>query len=130
MNSNKWTSLCNKDSNLTGSYNPILNPPYKHWRCSPGTMPFQSAERPSSLAIVPTVPSIPLYLGKEDTSPATACFWSWSLTLAVSKGMVQTYINYKNVWARTSIYGYKWVLIKTVWELTNEHDMRNTKSNQ
>lgn len=52
-------------------------------------MPFHNEARPSSLAIVPTVPSIPLYLGKAIPSPATAFFCSWSLTFAVSNGIVQ-----------------------------------------
>lgn len=84
---------------LTGSYKAILKPPYKHWRCKPGTMPFQRAETPSSLAIVLTVPSKPLYLGKP-TPPSSiptpsSFFCSWSLTLAVSKGIVQNYKNNK-----------------------------------
>lgn len=77
----------------TGSYKPILKPPYKHCRWSPGIMPFQSEAAPSSLAMVATVPNIPLYLGMVNTSPATADFWSWSLTFAVSSGIVQIYIS-------------------------------------
>lgn len=74
---------------LTGSYNPILKPPYTHWRCNPGTMPFQSADIPSSRPMVATVPNKPLYLGKPTPSVPADFFWSCSLTLAVSKGMVQ-----------------------------------------
>lgn len=59
-----------------------------HWRCKPATIPFQSADNLSSLAMVAIVPNKPLYFGKLTSSP-TAFFWSWSLTLAVSKGMVQ-----------------------------------------
>lgn len=58
-----------------------------HWRWRPGTIPFQSAAAPSSLAMVAAVPSRPRYLG---TSAPPALFWSWSLTLAVSSGMVHT----------------------------------------
>lgn len=61
---------------LTGSYNPILKPPYTHWRCKPGTMPFHRADMPSSLAIVLIVPSKPLYLGIPVPSLAGAFFWS------------------------------------------------------
>ena len=61
---------------LTGSYNPILKPPYKHWRCKPGTMPFHRADIPSSLAMVLTVPSKPLYLGKPTPSSIPTFFWS------------------------------------------------------
>jgi len=74
---------------LTGSYNPILKPPYKHWRCKPGTIPFHRADIPSSLAMVLIVLSMPLYLGKPTPSSTPTFFCSWSLTLAVSRGMVQ-----------------------------------------
>lgn len=56
-------------------------------------MPFHSAAAPSSLAMVAAVPSRPRYLGSAGAaSPAAAAattfFCSWSLTLAVSSGMV------------------------------------------
>lgn len=93
---------------LTGSYNPILKPPYKHWRCKPGTMPFHRADIPSSLAMVLTVPSKPLYLGKPTSSSIPTFFWSWSLTLAVSRGIVQNYIKPK----------HKRIIRITLWEVS------------
>lgn len=50
-------------------------------------MPFQRANKPSSLAIVATVPNNPLYL---EPSPDPALFCNCSLTLAVSRGKVQS----------------------------------------
>jgi hypothetical protein len=47
--------------------------------------PLNSASAPSSAAIVFIVPMNPWYLG---TYPG-AVFWIWSLTFAVSIGMVQ-----------------------------------------
>lgn len=52
-------------------------------------MPFQRANKPSSLAIVATVPNNPLYLDTPAPSNDPALFCSCSLTLAVSRGNVQ-----------------------------------------
>jgi len=61
-----------------------------HCRWRPGTIPFQSAAAPSSLAIVAAVPSRPRYLGSAAGAVAspTTVFCSWRRTLAVSRGMV------------------------------------------
>lgn len=60
----------------TGSYNPILRPPYRHWRCKPGIIPFQRADKPSSFAIVAIEPNKPLYLETPTDSPKGALFCS------------------------------------------------------
>lgn len=71
---------------LTGTYRPILKPANTICLYNPAVKPLYKAKNPSSLDIVPIVPRKPEYLGLMVGSTCLA--WIWSLTLAVSMGIV------------------------------------------